>query len=74
MWNYIEAGKREGAEAIIGGIKRSGKGYYVDPTSKHYYHTITSPLFVTKSLSIGISFHKYSIGHDNCGDLDTLAG
>jgi len=32
VWNYIEAGKREGAEAIIGGIKRIGKGYYVDPT------------------------------------------
>ena len=33
VWSYIEAGKREGAQTIVGGTKRQGKGYYVDPTS-----------------------------------------
>jgi len=33
VWNYIEAGKREGANLVIGGEKRSGKGFFVDPTS-----------------------------------------
>jgi len=32
VWGYIEAGKQEGAKVILGGTKRSGKGYYVDPT------------------------------------------
>jgi aldehyde dehydrogenase (NAD+) len=32
VWNYIESGKAEGAKPIIGGVKRSGKGFYVDPT------------------------------------------
>ncbi|KXN83709.1 Aldehyde dehydrogenase [Leucoagaricus sp. SymC.cos] len=32
VWSYIEAGKQEGAKVILGGIKRAGKGYYVDPT------------------------------------------
>jgi len=29
---YIEAGKKEGAKVILGGEKRSGKGFFVDPT------------------------------------------
>ncbi|KAF9006467.1 NAD-aldehyde dehydrogenase [Cyathus striatus] len=32
VWGYIEAGKQEGAKVILGGVKRSEKGYYVDPT------------------------------------------
>jgi len=32
VWGYIEAGKQEGAKAVLGGVKRSGKGFYVDPT------------------------------------------
>ncbi|KAG5716536.1 Aldehyde dehydrogenase [Termitomyces sp. T112] len=32
VWSYIESGKQEGAKAILGGVKRVGKGYYVDPT------------------------------------------
>ncbi|EKM59608.1 uncharacterized protein PHACADRAFT_250213 [Phanerochaete carnosa HHB-10118-sp] len=32
IWSYIEAGKQQGAQCILGGEKRSGKGYYVDPT------------------------------------------
>jgi aldehyde dehydrogenase (NAD+) len=32
VWGYIESGKGEGAEIVIGGEKRQGKGYYVDPT------------------------------------------
>jgi acyl-CoA reductase-like NAD-dependent aldehyde dehydrogenase len=34
VWSYIEAGKKEGAKAILGGVKRAGKGFYVDPTSR----------------------------------------
>ncbi|KAG6900908.1 hypothetical protein C0993_004345 [Termitomyces sp. T159_Od127] len=33
VWNYIESGKYEGAKIILGGVKRVGKGYYIDPTS-----------------------------------------
>jgi acyl-CoA reductase-like NAD-dependent aldehyde dehydrogenase len=32
VWGYIVAGKQEGAKCIVGGEKRSGKGYFVDPT------------------------------------------
>ncbi|TFK43622.1 NAD-aldehyde dehydrogenase [Crucibulum laeve] len=32
VWGYIEAGKQEGANVVLGGTKRSGKGYWVDPT------------------------------------------
>ncbi|KAJ3511924.1 hypothetical protein NLJ89_g3816 [Agrocybe chaxingu] len=32
VWGYIESGKQEGAVPILGGVKREGKGYYVDPT------------------------------------------
>ena len=34
IFSYIEAGKQDGAKCILGGEKRPGKGYYVDPTSK----------------------------------------
>ena len=34
IWSYIEAGKAEGAKLALGGVKRAGKGYFVDPTSK----------------------------------------
>lgn len=33
IFSYIEAGKQEGAKAALGGEKRPGKGYFVDPTS-----------------------------------------
>lgn len=39
VWGYIEAGKQEGAKVVLGGTKRSGKGYFVDPTSE-YFQTI----------------------------------
>nr|BAV14019.1 aldehyde dehydrogenase [Pholiota microspora] len=32
VWNYIESGKKEGAKVALGGSKREGKGYWVDPT------------------------------------------
>lgn len=32
VWGYINAGIQEGAKAILGGIKRPGKGFYADPT------------------------------------------
>jgi phenylacetaldehyde dehydrogenase len=30
--SYLEAGVKEGAEAVVGGKKRDGKGYFVEPT------------------------------------------
>jgi aldehyde dehydrogenase (NAD+) len=32
IWSYIESGKAEGAKLAVGGVKRSEKGYFVDPT------------------------------------------
>ncbi|CAL1702136.1 unnamed protein product [Somion occarium] len=32
IWSYIDAGKQEGAKCVLGGEKRPGKGYFVDPT------------------------------------------
>ncbi|KAL4075938.1 aldehyde dehydrogenase domain-containing protein [Scleroderma yunnanense] len=32
IWSYIESGKTQGAKLILGGQKRPGKGYFVDPT------------------------------------------
>jgi hypothetical protein len=31
---YIESGKKEGAKVILGGDKRPGKGFFIDPTSQ----------------------------------------
>lgn len=33
---YIEAGKNEGAKVILGGEKRPGKGFFIDPTSQPF--------------------------------------
>ncbi|HVO62119.1 MAG TPA: aldehyde dehydrogenase family protein [Terriglobales bacterium] len=30
--NYLESGYREGAEAVVGGTKKEGAGYFVEPT------------------------------------------
>ncbi|PIL36709.1 hypothetical protein GSI_00398 [Ganoderma sinense ZZ0214-1] len=32
IFSYIEAGKQAGAKCVLGGEKRPGKGYFVDPT------------------------------------------
>jgi hypothetical protein len=32
VWGYIDSGKKEGAKVLVGGEKRTGKGFYVDPT------------------------------------------
>lgn len=34
VWRYIENGKDQGAKLALGGEKRPGKGFFVDPTSK----------------------------------------
>jgi aldehyde dehydrogenase (NAD+) len=31
VWGYIESGKAEGATLFTGGVKRTTKGYWVDP-------------------------------------------
>ena len=52
VWSYIESGKEEGAEVVVGGEKRAGKGYYVDPTSQ------STPKYVIfiQSLRIVVKF------------------
>ncbi|KAJ7851369.1 NAD-aldehyde dehydrogenase [Mycena leptocephala] len=32
IWSYIESGKQEGAKVVLGGTKRTGNGFFVDPT------------------------------------------
>ncbi|KAG6335328.1 hypothetical protein ID866_3760 [Astraeus odoratus] len=32
IWRYIESGKSQGAKLALGGQKRHGKGFFVDPT------------------------------------------
>ncbi|KAL0949730.1 hypothetical protein HGRIS_009770 [Hohenbuehelia grisea] len=32
VWSYIEAGKAAGAKVALGGNKRPGKGFFIDPT------------------------------------------
>ena len=34
IFSYIEAGKQAGARCVLGGEKRPGKGYFVDPTGE----------------------------------------
>lgn len=31
VWSYIESGKKEGAKVVVGGEKRTSKGFFVDP-------------------------------------------
>jgi aldehyde dehydrogenase (NAD+) len=42
VWGYIESGKQEGAKAVLGGVKRPGKGFYADPTSESMYSLIAA--------------------------------
>lgn len=37
VWGFIEAGKREGAKVVLGGQRRTGKGFFVDPTSAFFW-------------------------------------
>ncbi|KAF9782759.1 aldehyde dehydrogenase domain-containing protein [Thelephora terrestris] len=32
VWGHIESGKREGAKILVGGERRVGSGYFIDPT------------------------------------------
>ncbi|KAJ6599153.1 aldehyde dehydrogenase domain-containing protein [Mycena vulgaris] len=41
VWSYIESGKQEGAKVAVGGAKRSGKGFFVDPTSEWFVSVFT---------------------------------
>lgn len=50
VWSYIEAGKQEGAKLLLGGEKRAGKGYYVDPTSASSVSLTVAPAFMPVSL------------------------
>jgi hypothetical protein len=47
VWGYIESGKSEGAKVVLGGEKRPGKGYFVDPTSQSSRLLVHRNLFPT---------------------------
>ncbi|KAF8974222.1 aldehyde dehydrogenase domain-containing protein [Flammula alnicola] len=57
VWSYIEAGKEAGAKVVLGGEKRAGKGYWVDPT---IFTNITPDMKIVKEeifgpvLSVGV--------------------
>ncbi|KAF4602177.1 aldehyde dehydrogenase (NAD(P)(+)) ald5 [Pleurotus pulmonarius] len=50
VWSYIEAGKQAGAKVAIGGEKRQGKGYFVDPT---IFTDITSDMKIVREEIFG---------------------
>lgn len=59
MHGYIEAGKKEGAKVILGGEKRSGKGFFVDPTSEFL------GLLSYCTLILRGSFHRYQAEYED---------
>ncbi|KAH7887828.1 aldehyde dehydrogenase domain-containing protein [Phlebopus sp. FC_14] len=56
IWRYIENGKAQGAKLLLGGQKRPGKGFFVDPTIfteiKHDMNIVKDEIF-GPVLSIG---------------------
>ncbi|KAJ8698209.1 hypothetical protein PTI98_004947 [Pleurotus ostreatus] len=50
VWSYIEAGKQAGAKVAVGGEKRQGKGYFVDPT---IFTDITSDMKIVQEEIFG---------------------
>ncbi|KAI0786420.1 NAD-aldehyde dehydrogenase [Abortiporus biennis] len=59
IWTYIDYGKSEGAKCVLGGEKRSGKGYYVDPT---IFTDVTPSMKIVKDEIFGpvLSVGKFS--------------
>ena len=47
---YIEAGKKEGAKVIVGGEKRPGKGFFIDPTSQPFDSILLVDTHVIRSV------------------------
>jgi len=63
IWMYIERGKAEGAKVILGGEKRPGKGFFIDPTSTPL--TCFRPFMLTTfevftDIKSDMNFVKYS--------------
>uniref|UniRef100_A0A0W0FCL9 Putative NAD-aldehyde dehydrogenase n=1 Tax=Moniliophthora roreri TaxID=221103 RepID=A0A0W0FCL9_MONRR len=52
VWSYIESGKAEGAKVILGGEKREGKGFYVEPTSGFFIISSYGMIRYIKATSI----------------------
>ncbi|KAF8165432.1 aldehyde dehydrogenase domain-containing protein [Crassisporium funariophilum] len=55
VWGYIESGKQEGAQAIVGGVKRTGKGFYVDPTIFIFGPVLSVGIFKTEEEAITLA-------------------
>ncbi len=64
IFSFIESGKQEGAKAILGGEKRPGKGYFVDPTSEplppHSTH-----FAIAYAAPVARSFRRRDPQHEN---------
>lgn len=56
---YIESGKAEGAKVVVGGTKRTGKGYFLDPTS------IYSVSFSRLCAHAFNSFHRHQTEYED---------
>ena len=56
VWSYIESGKKEGARVIVGGVKRTAPGYWVDATSMPAFSIISE----TRAADSLDSIHRYS--------------
>ncbi|GJJ07507.1 hypothetical protein Clacol_001709 [Clathrus columnatus] len=50
VWNYIASGKKEGAKVVLGGEKREGKGFFVDPC---IFTDVTSDMKIFKEEIFG---------------------
>lgn len=61
VWAYIEAGKQEGAKPILGGVKRTGKGFFVDPTSRCSKNILFPAFTVTPTGSL----HRHPSRYEN---------
>lgn len=70
IFRYIGYGKEQGAKLLLGGEKRPGKGYFVDPTSELMLTVIEfcpcvlpSPQHADGTIR---SIHRCETRHENC--------
>jgi acyl-CoA reductase-like NAD-dependent aldehyde dehydrogenase len=62
IWSYIDHGKSEGARVVLGGERRSGKGFFVDPTSKSTVGVYWPVLYSQNSVFVDIRSDMKIVG------------
>lgn len=70
--HYIQEGKKEGANCVLGGIKREGKGYWVMPT---IFTDVTDEMKISKEEIFGpvvclYKFHTIQEAIDRANDTE----